>query len=144
MFRVGRELFAADLCAVEEAVELEGLRPLPEMPSGMLGVFPLRGRMTPVYSPARALGVALGERSGVALLMRATVDGVAHRRVGLAIDDVEDVLTVDLSTLRDPPLADGTDGLLLGLARRGAELVAVIDAEALVTACLSGRALETA
>jgi purine-binding chemotaxis protein CheW len=143
MFRVGRELYAADLAAVEEAVELGDVRALPEMPPGMLGVFALRGRMTPLYSPAPALGVALGERCGVALLVRAGRGGAA-RHVGLAIDDVEDVLAVNLATLRDPPLADGADGLLLGLARRGAELVAVIDAEALVTACLSGRALETA
>ena len=56
---------------------------------------------------------------------------------------VEDVLRVDLATLRDPPNI-GDDALLLGVARVGSQLVAVVDAEALVAACLTDRALEHA
>ena len=141
VFRVGTELFAAVLTAIEEALELPRLSHLPEMPPSMLGVISLRGRMLPAYSPARHLGVALARKDAAALVLRA-----GDRRVALAVDDVDDVLTVDLAGLRPPPIVAGEerDAVLLGVADRGGVLVAVLDADALVTACLFDQALEIA
>lgn len=141
VFRVGTELFAAVLTAIEEALELPRLSHLPEMPPSMLGVISLRGRMLPAYSPARHLGVALAREDAAALVLRA-----GDRRVALAVDDVDDVLTVDLAALRPPPIVGGEerDAVLLGVADRGGVLVAVLDADALVTACLFDQALEIA
>ena len=142
VFRVGGELFASALGTVEEAVELPELSPLPEMPASMLGVVTLRGRMLPAYSPARPLGVTLARADAAALVFRA-----GERRVALAVDDVDDVMTLDLAELRSPPATGAereTASVVLGVARRGRDLVAVLDADALVTACLTDQALETA
>jgi purine-binding chemotaxis protein CheW len=139
LFRVGRELFATPLAAVEEAVELEEIRAIPEMPASMLGVTDLRGRMIPIYSPARTLGVDLGAAPAAALVVRS-----GERRVALAVDDVEDVLDADLTTLREAPGSDDADGVLAGVVRHGRMLVAVLDGEALVAACLSERVPEIA
>ena len=139
MFRIGHELFATDLGSVEEAVELPAIHHLPEMPAAMLGAFNLRGRLTPIYSPAHVIGVPLRGVAAAALLVRAN-----GRRMGLAVDDVEDVLQIDLAGVHDAPGIDDADGILLGVAHHGQQLVAVIDAEALVAACLTGHALETA
>jgi purine-binding chemotaxis protein CheW len=142
VFRVGGELFGVELAAVEEAVELPKLSPLPEMPASMLGVVTLRGHMLPAYSPARPLGVALARTGTAALVARA-----GDRRVALCVDDVDDVMTLDLAQLRAAPAAAGerdASGIALGVARRGPDLVTVLDADALLTACLTDRALETA
>ena len=140
VFRVGGELFATVLTAVEEALELPQLSTVPEMSSSMLGVVTLRGRMLPAYSPARPLGISLERDDAAALVIRA-----GERRIALAVDDVDDVFTLDLATLRSAPTAGAErDALLVGVARRGADLVAVLDAESLVTACLSDQAQETA
>jgi len=139
LFRVGRELFATPLAAIDEAVELEEVRAIPEMPASMLGVTDLRGRMIPIYSPARSLGVELGAAPAAALVVRA-----GERRMALAVDDVEDVLDVDLGTLRDAPGSDDADGVLAGVVRHGRTLVAVLDGESLVAACLSERVPEIA
>lgn len=138
LFRAGREIFALPLGAVEEAIESPVIASLPEMPGAMLGVFRLRERLVPTYSPAGALGVTLATPVGAALLARS-----GERRIALAVDDVEDVMELDLSTLRDPPVVDEIDGILLGVARFGRELVAVVDPEALISACIGGRTLET-
>lgn len=137
MFRIGNELFATDLASVEEAVTLPEIHHLPEMPAAMLGAFNLRGRLTPVYSPAHVIGVPLRGPAQAALLVRADT-----RRLGLAVDDVEDVFQVDLATVREAPGTDDTDGILLGVAHHGQELVAIVDAEALVAACVTGHAME--
>jgi len=137
MFRIGEELFATDLASVEEAVTLPEIHHLPEMPVAMLGAFNLRGRLTPVYSPSHVIGVPLRGVAQAALLVRSET-----RRLGLAVDDVEDVFQVDLATVREAPGTDDADGILLGVAHHGKELVAIVDAEALVAACVTGHAME--
>ena len=130
-FRVGREMFAIDLACVEEAVESDAVHAVPDMPDAMLGVIELRGRLVPVFSPSRVLRAELGSADGVMLLMRA-----GDRRVGIAVDDVDDVITVDMPALRHPLLNDAGDGLLLGVAASGAGLVGILDGNALVAACM--------
>ena len=137
MFRIGEELFATDLASVEEAVTLPEIHHLPEMPAAMLGAFNLRGRLTPVYSPSHVIGVPLRGAAQAALLVRS-----GTRRLGLAVDDVEDVFQVDLAAVREAPGTEDADGILLGVAHHGKELVAIVDAEALVAACVTGHAME--
>ena len=59
---------------------------------------------------------------------------VGERRVGIAVDDVDDVMQLDAAGVRPAPVPD-TDGILLGVARSGGELVSVLHANALVAAC---------
>jgi chemotaxis signal transduction protein len=47
---------------------------------------------------------------------------------------VDDVATVDLRTVRNAPGASTKDGALLGIVHRGADLIALLDADALVAA----------
>ena len=129
MFRVGSERFAVELLCVEEAIDLADPHHVPEMPPAMLGVITVRDTLTPVFSPDDALGVAAVNK-GAALIFRSN-----RGRFALAIDDVDDVTTLDLAQLRDAPGIDGTDSLILGVARNGGGILALIDAEALIAAC---------
>jgi purine-binding chemotaxis protein CheW len=137
VFRVGAERFAIDLAAVEEAIELPSVHHLPEMPDHLLGVFELRARLVPIYSPERVLRVALGSDAAAVLVLRAN-----DRRLGLAVDDVDDVLTIDGAAVRRAPIPDNDDNVLLGVIRRGADLLALIDAESLALACLADQLTE--
>jgi chemotaxis signal transduction protein len=82
-----------------------------------------------VFTPDDALGVP-AESKGAALIFRSN-----RGRFALAIDDVDDVMTLDLAQLRDAPGIDGNDALVLGVARNGNGIVALVDAEALIAAC---------
>jgi purine-binding chemotaxis protein CheW len=137
VFRVGAERFAVDLAAVEEAIELPSVHHLPEMPDHLLGVFELRERLVPIYSPERVLRVALGREAAAVLVLRSR-----EKRLGLAVDDVDDVLTIDGAAVRRAPIPDNDDNVLLGVIRRGADLLALIDAESLALACLSDQLTE--
>ena len=129
MFRVGKERFAVELASVEEAIDLVEPHHVPEMPPAMLGVITVRDTLTPVFTPDDAFGVA-AESKAAALIFRSD-----RGRFALAIDDVDDVMTLDLAQLRDAPGIDGADGLVLGVARSGSGIVALVDAEALIAAC---------
>ena len=137
-FHVGRERFATSLGSIEEAVERPDVYRVPEMPETMLGVFSLRGRLIPVCSPMRALGVELVAPEPTVLLMRA-----GTRRVGVAVDDVDDVIALDLATIRPSPGTEDPDGVLLGVVRQGNELIAIVDPDAIVATCLTGQVMET-
>jgi purine-binding chemotaxis protein CheW len=138
VFRVGGERFAIDLAAVEEAIELPSVHHLPEMPEHLLGVFELRGRLVPIYSPQRVLRVALTHDAAAVLVLRSE-----EKRLGLAVDDVDDVLTIDGAAVRRAPIPDNEDNVLLGVIRRGADLLALVDAESLALACLADQLTET-
>ncbi|HJU65623.1 MAG TPA: chemotaxis protein CheW [Gemmatimonadaceae bacterium] len=128
LFRVGSEFFGLDLAAVEEAVELPAVHAVPEAPGELLGVFHLRDRLVPVYSTVGVMGVSPAADASVALVMRA-----GDRRIGLAVDDVEDVLSLDVSTVQRSPVPDA-DNVLMGVALHHDTLVSLLDAAALAGA----------
>lgn len=136
LFRIGRELFGIELATVEEAIDCPEVRPLPEMPPAMRGVAMVRDGMVALFAPGALLGVP-EEEATTALVFRG-----AGRRTALAIDDVDDVFVLDCATLTEAPLAESGDAILVGVARRGRELIGVLDAEALLAACRSETVLE--
>ncbi|MEO8562118.1 MAG: chemotaxis protein CheW [bacterium] len=138
MFRIGGERFAVELVCVEEAIDLPDVHHVPEMPPAMLGVITVRDSLTPVFTPDDALGVPV-QGKGAALIFRSD-----RGRFALAIDDVDDVMTLDLASLRDAPGSEVADAVVLGVARNGATIVALVDADALVFACQAIPVLELA
>jgi purine-binding chemotaxis protein CheW len=138
MFRIGTERFAVELACVEEAIDLPDVHHVPEMPPAMLGVITVRGALTPVFTPDAALGVPV-QGKGAALIFRAD-----RGRFALAIDDVDDVMTLDLAALRDAPGSDVADSVVLGVARNEGVIVALVDADALILACQAIPAMELA
>jgi purine-binding chemotaxis protein CheW len=131
VFQVSRELFATELRAVEEAVEGVDVRPIPDAPSTMLGIFALRERTLPMYALARVLGVVERDAAQMTLVMRP-----AGARVALAVDAVDDVFDTPLAVVRPAPPAEN-DALVLGVIWRGHELITLLDADAVVAACLA-------
>lgn len=136
VFRVATELFAVELITAEEALDMPALHRLPEMTSSMLGVFTLRGALVSVFEPHVTLGIRC-ERPATAVVFSG-----GDRRVAIATDDVDDVVTIDLRTVRDAPGggARTKEGPLLGIVHRGSDLIALLDADALVAAHRSATA----
>ncbi len=131
VFRLGVERFAVELAAVDEVLDAPPLRRVPDAPPSVLGIATIRGEMVTMYDTRAVLGVdgALGE---TALLFKHE-----GRRVGLTIEDVDEAFIADESELRSAPGSEASSGMLMGVIRRGRELVAVLDAGALVDAATS-------
>jgi chemotaxis signal transduction protein len=129
VFLVGCERFGIEIKAVDEVLESPVLCVVPEAPPALIGVFSLRDQLLPLYAPGHVLGPAAAT-GAVTLVMRS-----GSRRVGLAVDDVEDILPVVLSDLRPPPAGVSEDDVVAGLLCTAGRLIAVLDARALVAAC---------
>lgn len=128
VFIVAGERFGLDLAAVEEVIDLPPIKHVPEMPPAMLGVITVRGALTSTYTPRQALGLDCHDGACALIFHR------RRSRMALVIDDVDDAVPVDLATLREAPGALHA-GVVLGVARHGAALLTLLDAEALLAAC---------
>ncbi len=131
VFRVGEERFAVELAAVDEVLEPPPLRPLPDAPHSVLGLATIRGELVTMFDAGALLEID-GAVGDTALLFRRN-----GRRIGVAISDVDDAFVAEQGDLRAAPGVESSNGILLGVIRRGAELVAVLDAASLVAAATS-------
>jgi purine-binding chemotaxis protein CheW len=105
-FRIGNETYALPLEIVDEVVRSPGrLARVPHAPALLRGVMNLRGRVVPVIDPS----VRFASRAGVAARTRnestgrvviVTIDGV---QVGLAVDELRDMLSLPPEALRPAP-----------------------------------------
>jgi purine-binding chemotaxis protein CheW len=128
LLRQGAEFFALELTAAVEAMELPALAPLPNAPASLLGMLTDRGSAIPVFSASRILeveGRGLGDE--VLVIVR---DG--DRQVGLVVDEVEDVIMADLTTMQRPMDSMRGNGVVRGVVHAGNRLVAVLDARIVV------------
>lgn len=153
-FRAGGERFAFDVRALDHAVDtppLEAsplvsagggaksppstdgvtvqLRQSPGMDGVFRGIARLDERSIPVFDTARLLG-ATGATTGAQLLVMRS----GARRIGLLADDVDDVVTIDLASIKPSPV-DAGDELLLGVTWDGEEVTGILDARALIASC---------
>jgi len=127
------ERFGVALAAVREVVDSPQVQPLPDAASSLLGVATVRGELIPLYDARAVLDLETARVApGAALVFVA--DG---RRVALAIDDVFDPVLVEEHELRPMPGTGAADGIILGLIRRGGDLVALLDDTALLDTMLA-------
>jgi purine-binding chemotaxis protein CheW len=128
LMRQGAEYFALVLTAAMEALELPVLTPIPEAPQYLLGMLTDRGAGIPVFAGGSILEVdGLAAGNEVLVIVR---DG--ERLVGLVVDEVEDVIMADVTTMQQPMDAMRCGGVVRGVVHSGNRIVAVLDARALV------------
>ena len=128
VFQLGAERFAVALEAVDEVIDAPAVQPLPDASPDIRGIATLPGGLVTVYDPRRLLNTGAGI-DGAALLFRRD-----DRRVALAVDEVCDALVVNEHELLGVPGGNGSDTMLIGVIRRGNELIAVLSANALLDA----------
>ena len=128
LLRHGAEFFALELTAAVEAMELPVLAQLPDAPASLLGMLTDRGAAIPVFTASRILEVE-GRGAGDEVLV---IVRHGDRQVGLVVDEVEDVIMADLTTMQRPMNSMHGDGVVRGIVHAGTRLVAVLDSGAVV------------
>ena len=130
---------------MDEVIEAPAVQRIPDAPRSVLGVTSIRGSLVTFYDPRPLLNIA-GERAGAvndaALLFARSAGtngqgGDTDHRVGLTIDALYDTIIVEPDEVRSAPGADASDRVLVGVVRRGLELIAILDATALLDAAMA-------
>jgi len=133
--RVGRERFAFDVAGIDEAADAVALESVPQLPAGAMGLLRWRGVAHTVWSPERALHVSV-ESPATVLFIRSGAG-----RVAVAVDDVEDLVTLPRSAIRALAGIDEGAGLVLGGIRVGNSFATVVDPGLLAGVLGGARAL---
>jgi purine-binding chemotaxis protein CheW len=128
VFSLGVERYALPVVRLLEVVDHAELRPLPFADPSIEGVLSVRRELIPVCDLARRLQVSAPRADDSVIV----IVKIATRTVGLTVDALEDVMTVDSGGLDAVPVADTE--LVQAITRLGEHLVVLLDPESLFAA----------
>ena len=125
-FRLGEDLFAADINDVERVLRYAAPTPVPNVPDWVKGVIEYRSRVVPVIDLRERFELAASPVDGATRLMVLSADG---EWVAAVVDAVLEVVPLGESRLANPPaLFRGLAAeFLRGILRRNDRLIIVLD-----------------
>ena len=131
-FRLGADLFAADISAVERVLRYAVPNHVPDAPAWVEGVVEYRGAVIPVIDMRRRLELPDGSIGAhTRILVLSTRDGC----IGGIVDAVVEVAVIAATAVAPPPaLFRGLEShFLRGVARIRDQLVVVLNVEQVLT-----------
>lgn len=103
-FQLGEEQYGLDIMDVEGIVTIEEIRPIPNAPDYVEGIFNLRGEIIPVINLHRRFHLKPAELSEEdKLLSGFVIINIDGRHLAIVIDKVSRVVTVEASQIQPPP-----------------------------------------
>lgn len=104
-FQLGGEIYGVDIMDVKEIVKVTKVRPIPNAPLYVEGIFNLRSEIIPVINlhkrfQIQKLAVADGDEEfegGFIIL------NIENNRIGIIIDRIARVVAIDTADIKDPP-----------------------------------------
>ncbi|APH73560.1 chemotaxis protein CheW [Aquibium oceanicum] len=99
-FRLGGQEFCVDIMSVRDIRGWTQTTPLPHSPEYVKGVINLRGSVLPVIDLAARLGFRSTEPTARHVII---VTQVGNQSVGLLVDAVSDILTINAETIQPTP-----------------------------------------
>jgi purine-binding chemotaxis protein CheW len=132
-FRLGDDLFAADIAAVERVLRHQPPTPVPNLPAWIEGVIDYRGQVVPVLDLRKRFELPA---AAVTASTRILVFTVEANWVAAVVDAVVEVTALSSRELSaPPPLFRGLAAeYLSGIARRGDQLVVYLNVARILTA----------
>lgn len=99
-FRVEGQTYGIPISSVREIIRWSRVTPLPNQPAHACGVLNLRGTIIPIHDlRARLSGVRTSANDTHVIVITC----LGTQSLGILVDAVSDILTVDPSELRTPP-----------------------------------------
>jgi purine-binding chemotaxis protein CheW len=103
--KVGTENYAIDILSVREIKGWTSTTVLPNQPDYVLGVLNLRGAIVPVFDLRCRFGQGLTEATSMHVVI---IVKVMDRTIGILVDAVSDILTINTADIRPVPDMDRT------------------------------------
>jgi purine-binding chemotaxis protein CheW len=125
VFSLGAEEYALPIAAVHEIIRFSEPRSVASEVAWIRGVIGLRGKIIPIFDLAARLELAGSDDAPGKIVILETGGG----QVGVMVDDVEEVLTVDSAQLEPVPTA--STETIEGIAKIGDRLVILLNPEGL-------------
>ncbi|MEX6504864.1 chemotaxis protein CheW [Jiella sp. M17.18] len=129
-FEIGGQQFCVRTTAVREIRGWTQSTPLPQSSPEMMGMMNLRGTIIPIVNMAAKLGMMASQPDARSAVVVAEVHGSV---VGLLVDRVADILTIDSGTIQPPPEMTGgySRSFLTGVIAASDGMICFLDLERL-------------
>jgi len=103
-FQLGNEQYGIDIMEVNEIWKVEAIRAIPNAPSYVEGIFDLRGDIVPVINLHRRFHIKKIQMSEEdELLSGSIIININNTKIGIIIDKVLRVVSVDFDQIQPPP-----------------------------------------
>ena len=103
-FQLGNEQYGIDIMEVNEIWKVEAIRAIPNAPSYVEGIFDLRGDIVPVINLHRRFHIKKIQMSEEdELLSGSIIININNTKIGIIIDKVLRVVSVELDQIQPPP-----------------------------------------
>ncbi|MDR1894758.1 MAG: chemotaxis protein CheW [Spirochaetales bacterium] len=103
-FQLGNEHYGIDIMKVKEIHKVRNIRPIPNAPAYVEGIFNLRGAIIPLINLHKRFHIkraVLGE--GEELLSGFLIITLQGKQLGIFIDKISRVVSVDREKIQPPP-----------------------------------------
>ncbi len=130
-FRLDREEYCVWIRSIKEIIRPPEITPIPRSPAEILGVISLRGTIVPIVNIRRRLGLPAGDIGPKARIVVVALDAGP---VGMVVDQVTEVISVDPAALEAPPptLGEREASVVTATVRHQQRIVGVLHLDRLV------------
>ena len=131
LVRLGTDLYAMPIAAVEEVLPALPIEPVPQCPDFVRGVIFVRGHLIPVLDAGERLGWKAHKRfddSNIVCLR------IGDRLVGVEFDEVLDLLDLVGAEILPSRELGAKGGFFTGVVEKDGRLIRLLDPEKLISA----------
>ena len=131
-FLLDGEIYAVDIMRIKEIIRPQKLAVLPKTPPFVEGVLNLRGQVIPVIDLRKRFDMAPRK---IDHNRRLLIISLAGCTIGLAVDEVTEVITVPVANIKPPPqITRGVDAeYLLGVCLADDSLIMLLSPDTLLS-----------
>jgi purine-binding chemotaxis protein CheW len=133
-FQLGSESYGIDIMIVDGIVRVEETRSIPNAPDYVDGIFNLRGEIIPIINLHKRFQIRRAELSEEDMLLRGfIIIKIIGMKLGIIIDKISRVISVDLEKMQQPPQMLSGIGAeyIQGVFTRDEEYLILLDIERL-------------
>jgi purine-binding chemotaxis protein CheW len=142
-FRLAAEEYGVDILRVQEIKGWDKITRIPKTENYILGVINLRGTVVPILDLRSRFGldpIVFGPTTVIIVVHVTTKTG--QRTVGLVVDAVSEVYSVDLESVKPAPEVCSTVDTMFvkGLVTKAERMLILLDIDRLIGNCIDGAA----
>lgn len=131
IFEAGDQHFAVEINRVKEILRYRKVTPLPKAPTFLEGVIDLRGSVIPVVDLRKRFDAKVKNDSQTRIIVLRW----RRKRIGLVVDAVHRVLSIEIKEIKAPPAIAHAHGsqYMLAVARYRDHLYIILDLDRILT-----------
>jgi purine-binding chemotaxis protein CheW len=128
IFELGEENYGVEISAIESIIKMQPITKVPHSPSFVEGITNLRGTVLPVIDLRKRFDLPPAERNRDT---RIVVTNLGDKKVGMTVDSVSEVLTIQSNLVEPPPsmISSGHTEFLQGIVKISDRLIILLNLE---------------